>query len=307
MDGIKLFALSKSKGLGLEIASQLNLPLSNCSTLHFADGETMIDFSESVRGQNVFLVQSTSRPVDLSYMELFIAIDALKRASAKTINIIMPYCGYSRQDRKKKPREPITARLVADLLITSGANYLLSIDLHVLQIQGFYSIPMDNVSAIGVIAEYFLTKKLNDIVVVSPDHNGIDRARNLAEALGVSIAIIDKRREAPNVSEALALIGDVRNKNVIIVDDLIDTGGTVINACNMLKAFQSKDIYVACTHAVFSNDAEDRLANSCAKEIIVTNTIDFTPKTDKIKVLSIAPLIAKVMEKIISEKSINDL
>lgn len=307
MNDVKLFALSNSAILGNKVAKELGVPLSKCKTQRFADGETMVEFLDSVRGKDVFLIQSTSNPVDISYMELFIAIDALKRASAKSINLIMPYYGYSRQDRKNgKNREPITAKMIADLLCCAGIDYLLTLDLHVIQIQGFYSIPVDNTSAIPLLANYFNKKELDNLVVISPDHNGLKKAKDLADLLHAPVAIIDKERKGPDIVEAKAIIGDIKNKNILIVDDIVDTGSTIIETSNLLKKEGVKDIYVACSHAVFSNNAEQKLHDSIIKEIVITDSINFSPKSDKIHIISISKLLADIIRRISKGKSISD-
>ena len=249
---VKLFALSANKELGQEIADYIGLTLSECETVRFADGEVMVNIKETVRGHDVFVVQPTTSPVNEHYMELLIMIDALKRASASTINVIMPYYGYSRQDRKARAREPISAKLMADLLQTAGASRVLVMDLHAAQIQGFYDIPIDNFEALPLLVQYFKDKKVDDVVVVSPDHGGTTRARKFALYFDAPIAIVDKRRPRPNVAEVMNIIGEVKDKNVIIVDDIIDTAGTISIAANALKEKGAKDIYVAISHPILS-------------------------------------------------------
>lgn len=306
---IKIFALHSNPELAKEIADYIGIDLSECNMSRFSDGEVNINIPETVRGHHVFIVQPTSNPVNESYMELLIMIDALKRASAKTINVIMPYYGYCRQDRKALSRQPISAKLVADLLTVAGATRVLAMDLHAAQIQGFYNIPIDNFEASSVIVEYFKNKNLDDIVVVSPDHGGTTRARKFALNFDAPIAIIDKRRPRPNVAEVMNVIGEVEDKNVIVVDDIVDTAGTIIAAAKALKERGAKNVYVACTHGVLSGDATQRIEKSEITELITTNSIRMTEekKTSKIKVLSIAPILAQGVINIIDDNSISSL
>ncbi len=306
---VKLFALSANRELGEEIANYIGLPLSECTTVHFADGEVMVNIHETVRGHDVFVVQPTSKPVNESYMELLIMIDALKRASAHTINVIMPYYGYCRQDRKAKAREPISAKLMADLLQAAGASRVLAMDLHAAQIQGFFNIPIDNFEALPLLVQYFKDKNLDDIVVVSPDHGGTTRARKLALYFDAPIAIVDKRRPRPNVAEVMNIIGEVKDKNVIIVDDIVDTAGTITIAANHLKAIGAKKIFVGCTHPILSDPAIQRINDSAIEELVCTNSIQIDPskKCDKIVQLSIAKILGKGILNIIDGKPISDL
>ena len=306
---VKLFALSANKELGQEIADYIGIPLSECTTVRFSDGEIMVNIFETVRGHDVFIVQPTSAPVNETYMELLILIDALKRASAKTINVIMPYYGYSRQDRKARAREPISAKLVADLLQAAGASRVLSMDLHASQIQGFFNIPIDNFEALPCLVQYFKDKKVQDIVVVSPDHGGTTRARKFALYFDAPIAIIDKRRPKPNVAEVMNILGDVKDKNVIIVDDIVDTAGTISVAANALKDAGAKTIYMACTHPILSGNAIERIETSPITELVCTNTIKLPEekKVDKIVQLSISKILALGILNIIDGKPISDL
>lgn len=306
---VKLFALSANKELGQEIADYIGLTLSECETVRFADGEVMVNIKETVRGHDVFVVQPTTSPVNEHYMELLIMIDALKRASASTINVIMPYYGYSRQDRKARAREPISAKLMADLLQTAGASRVLVMDLHAAQIQGFYDIPIDNFEALPLLVQYFKDKKVDDVVVVSPDHGGTTRARKFALYFDAPIAIVDKRRPRPNVAEVMNIIGEVKDKNVIIVDDIIDTAGTISIAANALKEKGAKDIYVAISHPILSKPANERIEASAIKEVVCTNSIKLPEdrKTPKIKQLSIAKIFGKGILNIIDGKPISDL
>lgn len=306
---VKLFALSANRELGEEIAKYIGLPLSECNTIKFADGEVMVNINETVRGHDVFVVQPTTSPVNEHYMELLIMIDALKRASARTINIVMPYYGYSRQDRKAKAREPISAKLMADLLQAAGASRVLAMDLHAAQIQGFFNIPIDNFEALPLLVQYFKDKKLEDIVVVSPDHGGTTRARKFALYFDAPIAIIDKRRPRPNVAEVMNIIGEVKDKNIIIVDDIVDTAGTITIAANALRKQGAKEIYVACSHPILSSPANDRIEASEIKELVCTNSIKLPEEklTKKIVQLSISKILGKGILNIIDGKPISDL
>ena len=306
---VKLFALNSNPELAKEIADYIGIGLSECTIEKFADGEIGINITETVRGHNVFIIQSTSNPVNEHYMELLIMIDALKRASAGDINVIMPYYGYSRQDRKALPRQPISAKLVADLLTKAGANRVVCLDLHAAQIQGFYDIPIDNFEAAPLLAKYIKKQNIEDIVVVSPDHGGTTRARKFALHFNAPIAIIDKRRPRPNVAEVMNIIGDVEGKNAIIVDDIVDTAGTVCAAADALKKNGAKDIYVVCTHPVLSSEGSNRILNSQITKLISTNTIKLSEekKNEKIVQISVAELIAQGIINIIDDKSISSL
>ncbi len=306
---VKLFALNSNPELAQEIADYMGIGLSECSIERFADGEVGINITETVRGHNVFVIQTTSNPVNENYMELLIMIDALKRASARSINVIMPYYGYSRQDRKALSRQPISAKLVADLLTVAGASRVISLDLHAAQIQGFYNIPIDNFEASPIIVSYIKDKKLDDIVIVSPDHGGTTRARKFAINFDAPIAIIDKRRPKPNVAQVMNIIGDVKDKNAVIVDDIVDTAGTICAAAAALKEAGAKDIYVACTHPVLSKDASDKILKSDITEFITTNTIKLPEekKNKKITQLSVAKIIGQGILNIIDDKAISTL
>lgn len=306
---IKLFSLNSNIELAQEISRYVNVPLSNCSVKKFADGEVQINIDETVRGHSVFVIQSTSSPVNDNYMELLIMIDALKRASAEKINIIMPYYGYCRQDRKAAPRQPISAKLMADLLQTAGADRIMCLDLHADQIQGFFNIPIDNFLAFPIFAEYFVSKNLFDVVVVSPDHGGTTRARKLAVVLDAPIAIIDKRRPKPNAAEVMNIIGDIANKNCIIIDDMVDTAGTMSIVIDALKANGAKDVYACCTHALLSGDAINKLSKTSIKELVVTNSVALPneKKAPFIVQLSIAELLGRGILNIIDDKPVSDL
>ena len=304
-----LIALSASKKLANDIAIQLNGEVSASKVHHFADGEILVELNESVRGKNAYVIQSTSAPVTENLMELLICVDALKRSSAAEITAVIPYFGYARQDRKAKARQPITAKLVADLLQTAGVDRVVTVDLHAAQIQGFFNIPVDDMTALPLLSKYFKEKNLTNVTVVSPDHGGANRARKLANALDVPLAIIDKRRPKPNVAEVTGIIGDVAGRTCIMIDDMIDTGGTIAAGAQALMDKGAKDVYIACTHAVFSGPACERLQASVAKEVVVTNSIelDETKKFDKLNKVSIAELIASTIYNIEHAKPVSEV
>ncbi|HYE84678.1 MAG TPA: ribose-phosphate pyrophosphokinase [Clostridia bacterium] len=306
---IKVLNCNANKELAKDIAFNLGIPVGDAQVSTFSNGEIGVSINESIRGADVFVVQSTSAPVNDNLMELLIMIDALKRASAGRINAVMPFYGYARQDRKSKSREPISAKLVANLIEAAGADRVITMDLHAPQIQGFFDIPVDHLYAAPLIVNYFINKKLNDIVVVSPDVGGVTRARSLATKLDAPLAIIDKRRPKPNVSEVMNIIGDIENRNCIIVDDIVDTAGSVVNAAKVLKDMGGKDIYVACTHPVLSGPAFERIQDSVIKELVVTNTIPLPANkpVDKIKVLSVASLFAEAIKRIYEGLSLSKL
>ena len=305
-----IFALSSSVELANEIAEQIGLPLGNCDVRHFADGEILIELGESVRGKHVYIIQSTCAPVSSNLMEILICIDACKRASANQINVVIPYFGYARQDRKARPRQPITSKLVADLLETAGANRVITMELHATQIQGFFDIPADDISALSILGHYFKSKNLDDIVVVSPDHGGTTRARKLAEMLHAPIAIIDKRRPKPNVAEAMNLIGDVAGKRAIVIDDIVDTAGTLISGIDMLYRMGATEVYTACIHGVLSGPAIERIETSKIVEFVCTNTIPQSAKQallPKMKVLSVGTVLGQTIKQIEENKSVSEV
>ncbi|MGI6360077.1 MAG: ribose-phosphate diphosphokinase [Acholeplasmatales bacterium] len=306
---IQLFTLSANKQIAEEISKESGIPLSSISVARFADGEINLNIEDSVRGNHIFVVQPTSNPVNEHLMELLIMTDALKRASAASITLIVPYFGYSRQDRKSKSRQPITAKLVANLIETAGANRVVSIDLHAAQIQGFFDIPIDNFPAAPLLASYFQELNMKNIVVVSPDHGGATRARGFARFFEAPIAIIDKRRPSPNETEVMNVIGEVKGKTCIVIDDMIDTGGTLIEGAKALIKNGAKEVYACATHGVFSRDALDRLENSCVKKVVVTNTIyhENIEKYSKIKVLGIGNLLGRSILNIISDQPISQI
>lgn len=306
---ITVFSLSSSKKLAQDIASILGTKVGDCKVHHFADGEILCEIGESVRGKDVFIVQSTSNPVTENLMEILVLTDALKRASAREITAVIPYFGYARQDRKAKPRQPITSKLVADLLTTAGVNRVVTVDLHAAQIQGFFDIPVDEMQALPLLIKDFRKKKVQDLCVVSPDHGGATRARKMSEAFDCPIAIIDKRRPKPNVAEVMGIIGNVEGKNCILIDDMIDTAGTITAGVDMLKQKGAKDVYIACTHGVLSGPAIERLSTCAAKEVVITNTIEIPQekKFDKLVSVSVAGLLAHTIENIENDLPVSDV
>ena len=307
---VKLFTLSSNKKLAEEISEALGVPLADCEVKRFADGEVNININETVRGHHVFVVQPTNNPVNENLMELLVMIDALKRASAQTINVIVPYYGYSRQDRKAAPRQAISAKLVANLIQVAGASRILIMDLHAAQIQGFFDIPVDHFEALPIFADYFKKKDLADVVVVSPDHGGVTRARNLARALdNKPIAIIDKRRPEPNKAEVMNIIGDIAGKTCIMIDDMIDTAGSICAGAQALINAGAKEVYACATHPIFSGPAIERLTNSPIKEVVVTNTIALTEDkmAPKIKQLSVGQLFGEGIMRIIDDRTLSEL
>lgn len=307
---MKLFTGNANPCLAKEIADYLGISVGNATVSHFSDGEISVAIDESVRGVDVFVVQPTCSPGNENLMELLIMMDAFRRASASRINAVIPYYGYARQDRKSRARDPITAKLVSNLIVEAGANRVVAVDLHATQIQGFFDIPVDHLPGVPTIADYFKTKNLDgNAVVLSPDVGGVTRARDLAAKLGAPLAIVDKRRPEPNVSEVMNVIGDVAGKSVIIVDDIIDTAGTVCQAAEVMLQKGAVEVYAACTHPVFSGPAIQRLSKSPIKEIVVTNTIPLQEEKQlpNIKVLSIAPLIGEAILRIHEDLSVSKL
>lgn len=310
-NNVKIFSGTSNVELAEKIAAKCGLPLGQAEVLRFKDGEVYIEIKETVRGRDVFVVQPTSEPVNENLMELLIFVDALRRASAKTINVIIPYYGYARQDRKSKPREPITSKLVANLLATAGVDRVVTMDLHADQIQGFFDIPVDHMQGLPLMTEYFQSKGLygDRVVVVSPDIGGVKRARKLAEKLDCKIAIIDKRRPKPNMSEVMNLIGEVEGKIAIFIDDMIDTAGTITNGAEAIMQRGALEAYACCTHGVFSPPAIDRLEASVLKEVIITDSIRLPEykKLDKITILSVDEIFANAIERIVNNKSVSEL
>ena len=308
---LKIFALSSNRPLAQKIADQVGVELGKVSVTQFSDGEIKINIDESIRGDHVYIVQSTSYPVNDNLMELLIMIDALRRASAKTINVVLPYYGYSRQDRKAQSREPITAKLVANMITQAGADRVLTLDLHAAQIQGFFDIPVDHLLGAPLLANYFLENnfKDKDIVVVSPDHGGVTRARKLAEFLHAPIAIIDKRRPKANVAEVMNIIGEVKGKVAVLIDDMIDTAGTITLAAQAIQDAGALEVYACCTHPVLSGPALDRLNASVIKEVVVTDSIQVPEEKTggKIVQVSVDQLMAEAIKRIHENRSVSPL
>jgi ribose-phosphate pyrophosphokinase len=306
---LKVFTCNSNPELAQEIAEYIGIPLGAAETLRFSDGEIQTRIDESVRGSDVYVIQSTSAPVNDHLMELLIMVDALKRASAKSINVVIPYYGYARQDRKARSRDPITAKLVANLIETAGTHRVITMDLHATQIQGFFDIPVDHLLGVPILGAYFKEKNLQNVVIVSPDHGGVVRARKLADYLNVPLAIIDKRRPEPNVAEVMNIIGEVSGKTAIVIDDIIDTAGTIMLGANALKKAGVTDVYACCTHAVLSGPAMKRLEESSIREVVITNTIPVThpEPCSKLVTLSVAPLMGEAIIRVHEELSISKL
>ncbi len=310
-EGMKLFTGNAHRELAQDVADYLHISVGDATVTSFSDGEIMVRINENVRGADVFVLQPTCMPVNHNIMELLLIVDALKRASARRITAVIPYYGYARQDRKVQPRVPISAKLVADLITAAGTSRVLTVDLHAAQIQGFFNIPVDNLYAAPVLLDYIKSNyNLEDLVLVSPDAGGVERARAFAKRLGCSIAIIDKRRETMNVSEVMNVIGGVENMDTLILDDMIDTGGTTTQAAGALKDKGAKRVIAACTHAVLSGSAVEKVNNSVIQELIVTNTIPFDSKKEqcrKLIVLNVASLLGEAIRRIYEESSISSL
>ena len=305
---IEILAGNANKPLAEAIAKELNLPLSNAEVGKFSDGEISITLPESVRGKDVFIIQSTSSPVNDNLMELLIMIDACKRASAGRITAVMPYFGYARQDRKARPRDPITAKLVADILAAAGADRVMTMDLHAAQIQGFFDIPVDHLYGAPLLAKYYKKKMDENWVVVSPDVGSVGRARNFAARVDASIAIVDKRRPKANAIEIMNVIGDVEGKTCLMVDDMIDTAGTICQGAEALIKNGAKEVYACCTHGVLSGPAMERLTKSPIKEVLVLDTIDMSEEVKnnpKIKVVSVAKAVAKAIAAVYNDSSLS--
>ena len=310
---IKLFTGNGNKSLAQAIAKELHMPLGDMSVSKFSDGEISIQINESVRGCDVFVLQSTSTPVNDNLLELLVIIDAMRRASAGRITAVMPYFGYARQDRKARARDPITAKLVADLITSAGADRVLTMDLHAPQIQGFFDIPVDNLLGVSVLAKYIENEDFaqsDDVVVVSPDVGSVSRARNLANRLNKGLAIVDKRRPKANVMEVMNIIGDVKGKTCIMLDDMIDTAGTICQGAKALvEVGGAKEVYVCCSHGVLSGPAIQRLNDSVIKKVFILNTIELTDdkKIDKFEEISVAPIFSKAIESIFADMPISRL
>ncbi|MCL2681616.1 MAG: ribose-phosphate diphosphokinase [Streptococcaceae bacterium] len=309
---LKLFALSSNQELASKVAQDIGIEVGKSKVHTHPDGEIEVEINESIRGEHAYILQSTSAPVNENLMELLIMMDALRRASVESINIVMPYYGYARQDRKARAREPITSKLVANMIQIAGADRLITFDLHAAQIQGFFNIPVDHLMGSPLIADYFQRNGFtdgNDLVVVSPDHGGVGRARKLAAFLKAPIAIIDKRRPRANVAEIMNIIGDVKGKKCILIDDMIDTAGTITLAANALKELGATEVYASCTHAVLSGPAIDRIESSAINKMVVLDTIEISEdkKSDKIVEISIAPLLADAIIRIHEKRPISPL
>ncbi len=310
---IKIFTANSNKQVAMDIAKDLGLPVGESEVVTFSDGEISVSIKESVRGSDVFVVQSTSQPVNNNLMELLIMIDAFKRASAGRITAVIPYFGYARQDRKAKARDPISAKLVADLIATAGADRVLTMDLHAAQIQGFFDIPVDHLLGVPILAPHFIEKfgeDKDDVVVVSPDLGSVTRARNFASRLDVPLAIVDKRRQRANVCEVMNIIGNVEGKRVILVDDMIDTAGTLCNAAKaIIEVGGAKEVTACATHGVLSGPAIERIQNSVLKEVVLLDTIALPEekKIDKITQLKVGPVFAEAIERIYEDKPVSPL
>jgi ribose-phosphate pyrophosphokinase len=310
VDHLRIFSVNSNVPLAREICEILESPPGQAGVKTFSDGEIQVDIEESVRGMDVFVVQSTSIPGNTNLMELLIMIDALKRASANRVTAVLPYYGYARQDRKVSPRAPITAKLVADLITAAGANRVLAMDLHAGQIQGFFNIPVDHLFAAPVLLDYLRQQFEGNVVVVSPDAGGVERARAFAKRLKASLAIIDKRRDSPNEAKFMNLIGEVKGLQAMILDDIVDTAGTLVEAASALAAKGAKGVYACCVHPVLSGPAVKRVNDSVIQELTVTNTIPLRPdaaSSRKIKVLSVAKLLAEAIKRIHSNDSVSSL
>jgi ribose-phosphate pyrophosphokinase len=306
MRGYKIFAGSSSVEFANEVCQSLDVPLSKAEIKRFSDGEISVQIAESVRGRDVFIVQSTGAPSNDNLMELLIMTDALRRSSASSITAVVPYFGYARQDRKAAPRVPITARLVADLYEKSGIDRVVTIDLHAGQIQGFFDIPVDNLYGSIIFQEYVESKNLKNPIIASPDIGGVTRARYFAEKLGLEMVIVDKRREKANEAEVMNIIGDVKGKDVIMIDDMVDTAGTMVKGAAALKAKGATSVMACATHGVLSGKAYENLKNGALDELVISNSL-VTKPMDKIKVLTVAPLFGEVIRRVYHNESVNSL
>lgn len=309
METLKIFSGCANEELSKKIARHLNIELGKILIKNFADNEIFVQLQENVRGKDVFVIQPTCNPANYNLMELLIMTDALKRSSAKRITLVVPYFGYARQDRKDRPHVPITSKLVANLMIAAGANRILTMDLHADQIQGFFDIPVDHLYAASAFVQYFktLNKKLDDYIIVSPDAGAILRARFLAQHLNADIAIIDKRRTESNISEVMNIIGEVKGKNAILVDDIADTAGTLCNAASAIKKNGAKDVFACIAHPVLSDNAYEKIEQSPIKQLVTTDTIPLKKENKKIKVISVSKLFAEAIYHIHIEKSLGEL
>ena len=307
MRGYKVFSGTANQELSRQIAKYLGIPLSEASIKRFSDGEISVQIGESVRGKDVFIIQPTCAPTDTNLMELLILTDAIKRSSASTVTAVIPYFGYARQDRKAAPRVSITAKLVANMIETAGIDRVVTMDLHAGQIQGFFDIPVDNLYGTITFINYLKNKHLSNPIVASPDIGGVARARSLAKQLNLDLAIIDKRREKANESEVMNVIGDVNGKDVILIDDMVDTAGTLIKAAAAFKERGATSVTAFCTHPVLSGPAYERIATGAIDELVVTDTIPLKEQNEHIKVISVAPLFAEVIRRVYHDESVNNL
>ncbi len=307
MSNYMLFSGTSNPELADEIAKYLEMPLSEAKISRFSDGEISVQIKESVRGKDVFIVQPTSAPANANLMELLIMTDALKRSSARSITAVVPYYGYARQDRKAAPRVPISAKLVANLMETAGITRVVTVDLHASQIQGFFDIPVDNLYGALLFMDYIKAKKFKNPVIASPDIGGVARARYFAKKLGLDMVIVDKRREKANESEVMNIIGDVDGKDIILIDDMVDTAGTMVKAASALKGLGATSVMACCTHPVLSGPALDRIKAGELDELIVSNTIPMTKSCSKVKMLSVAPMLGEVIRRVVNNESVNSL
>jgi ribose-phosphate pyrophosphokinase len=307
MRGYKVFTGTANPEFSKKVAKYLSLPLSEATIKRFSDGEISVQVSESVRGKDVFIIQPTCAPANVNLMEVLILTDALRRSSANSITAVIPYFGYARQDRKAAPRVPITAKLVANMLQTAGIDRVVTIDLHAGQIQGFFDVPVDNLYGSIVFNDYVKNKNLKNLIIASPDIGGVARARAFAKKLGTEMVIVDKRRERANESEVMNIIGDVNKKDVVLIDDMIDTAGTIVKAAKVLKQKGATSVMACCTHAVLSGPAYERIENGELDELVVSDTIPLKQESSKIKVLSVAPIFAEVIRRVYHNESVNGL
>ncbi|MBQ6224442.1 MAG: ribose-phosphate pyrophosphokinase [Campylobacter sp.] len=307
MRGYKIFSGTENPQFANKISKYLSLPLSECAIKTFSDGEISVQVGESVRGKDVFIIQPTCAPANSNLMELLILSDALKRSSASSITAIIPYFGYARQDRKAAPRVPITAKLVANMIQAAGIDRVVTMDLHAGQIQGFFDIPVDNLYGSIVFPDYLKTKNLKNPIIASPDVGGVARARSFAKKLGLDMVIVDKRREEANKSEVMNIIGDVNGKDVVLIDDMIDTAGTIVKAAEAFKNNGANSVMAYCTHAVLSGPAYERIATGAIDELVVTDTIPLKEENEHIKVISVAPLFGEVIRRVYHDESVNSL
>jgi len=307
MTGYMLFSGTANEELALKVSKYLDQPLSKAKITKFSDNEINVKIEESVRGKDVFIIQPTSAPVNFNLMELLIMVDALKRSSAKSITAVVPYYGYARQDRKAEPRVPISAKLVANLMETAGITRVVTVDLHASQIQGFFDIPVDNLYGAVLFNDYVKSKKLKNPVVASPDIGGVARARYFAKTMGLDMVIVDKRREKANESEVMNIIGDVKGKDVIMIDDMVDTAGTMVKAASALKKLGATSVMACCTHPVLSGPAYNRIKDGELDELVITDTIPTNTSCEKITVLSTAKMLGEVIRRVYNNESVNSL